>query len=231
MAPDASDDTRWTVIRDAAAGNVAAREAFARRYLPAVKAYLGTRWRSSPLLSEVDDAAQEVFVECFREAGALERVDPEREGGFRAFLYGVVRNVARRHETRRARRRAKERSPGPELEQTEADEPALSEAFDRAWALSVMRQAGARQIEHARGNGADALKRVDLLRLRIVEGKPIREIARTWGEDPTHLHREYARARREFRRALREIVAGVHPGPPEAIEAECRHLLDHFQAS
>ena len=36
-APDA---TCWTLIRDAAAGDPAARDRFARAYLPAVRAYL-----------------------------------------------------------------------------------------------------------------------------------------------------------------------------------------------
>ena len=53
-----------------------------------------------------EDAVQEVFVECFRRGGALEAVGAGRVPGFRAFLYGVIRNVARRFESRPA-------PPGP----------------------------------------------------------------------------------------------------------------------
>ncbi|MCK6461756.1 MAG: sigma-70 family RNA polymerase sigma factor, partial [Planctomycetes bacterium] len=89
------DSTRWTIIRAAAAGSVPDRAEFARRYASVIRSYLGARWRNGPLLDEIDDAAQEVFVQCFRPAGALEGVDAERSGGFRAYLLGVVRNVAR----------------------------------------------------------------------------------------------------------------------------------------
>ena len=72
------DETCWTLVEDAAAGDDGARDAFARLYLPVVNAYLRARWAGNRLQGDVDDAAQEVFVECFREAEARERVDPER---------------------------------------------------------------------------------------------------------------------------------------------------------
>ena len=53
----------------------------------------------------------------------------------------------------------------------------------------------------------------------------IREIARLWAADPAELHREYARARREFKAALAEVVAFHHPGSAAAIERECAELL------
>ena len=81
-----SDSTRWTVIRRAAAGSAPDRAEFARRYGPVIRAYLGARWRQTPLFPEVDDAAQQVFVECFKENGVLGRVDAQRETGFRAYL-------------------------------------------------------------------------------------------------------------------------------------------------
>ena len=98
-----SESTCWTVIHAAAAGSLSDREEFARRYLDTVRAYLSARWRGSPLLDDLDDAAQEVFVECFRQGGAVEAAGAGRVPAFRAFLYGVVRNVARRFESRPAR--------------------------------------------------------------------------------------------------------------------------------
>src|SRR5947209_17413620 len=93
--------TCWTLIRAASAGAVRERDEFARRYRPILRAYLAARWRGSPLLQDLDDAVQDVFVECLRPGGALERLDPSRDGGFRAFLYGVACNVALRRESRR----------------------------------------------------------------------------------------------------------------------------------
>src|SRR5262245_53461076 len=67
-----SESTCWTVIRAAAAGSPADREELGRRYLGVVRAYLAARWRGSARRDDLDDATQEVFVECFRQGGAVE---------------------------------------------------------------------------------------------------------------------------------------------------------------
>jgi RNA polymerase sigma-70 factor (ECF subfamily) len=212
------------MIGRAASGDAASREDFARRYLPAVRAYLGARWGATPLRDEVEDASQEVFVECFRDGGALARLDPTRAGGFRAFLYGVARNVARRAEERNGRR-AERRAPSDfDLDAHEGPADTPSRAFDREWARSVLREAAARQAARARSDGERALRRLDLLRLRFQEGVPIREIAARWGAEPTHLHHEYAAARAEFRAALADVVAEQNPGAE--VEGEVRRLFD-----
>src|SRR5262245_32393833 len=94
------ESTCWTVIRAGAAGGPAEREELARRYLPVVRGYRAAGWRGSSWREHLDDAAQEVFVECFRAGGALEAVEAGRVPQFRAFLFGIVRNVARRFESR-----------------------------------------------------------------------------------------------------------------------------------
>ena len=68
-------------------------------------------------------------------------------------------------------------------------------------------------------------ERVELLRLRFHEEMPIREIAQLWGLDAPSLHHEYARARQEFRSALRDVVALHDPGSPEDVDRECAQLL------
>jgi RNA polymerase sigma-70 factor (ECF subfamily) len=215
------ESTWWTMVRGAAAGDAAARAAFAERYLPAVRAYLAARWRNGPLAGEIEDSTQEVFLECFREGGMLARVEPSRPGGFRGYLYGVVRNVARRAEDRRSQPAPQ---PLPEGDLDSGDS-SLSRAFDCAWAHGVMRAAGARQTARAAKEGEAALRRVDLLRLRFQEGLPIREIAARWSADPAWVHHEYAKARAEFRAALLEVVSELHPGPPEDVERESAALL------
>src|SRR5262245_7162653 len=97
------ESTCWTVIVAAAAGSAGDRAEVARRYAPVVRTYLAARWRSSPCLHDLDDAVQEVFVECFKQGGVLDRA--ERGRGFRPFLYGVVRHVALRFEAARQRQR------------------------------------------------------------------------------------------------------------------------------
>jgi RNA polymerase sigma factor (sigma-70 family) len=220
------DSTSWTVLREAAAGSCAARESFARRYEPMVRAYLAARWKGSPLVQALDDAAQEVFLECLRQGGGLERARPDRPGGFRAFLYGLVRNVALRFEQRRARGLSRLAPEPVAADELPAREDSISRVFDRAWARAVMREAAARQAERAETLGQAARRRVELLRLRFQEGLPIREVARLWQDDPATLHHEYARAREEFKAALLDIMTAYHPDSPGQAERESADLLD-----
>jgi RNA polymerase sigma factor (sigma-70 family) len=199
--PSPDDFTCWTLIRGAADGDPAARDRFARVYQPVVAAYLAARWRGRP----TDDAVQDVFVECFRAGGILEKADPGRGGGFRAFLLGAARNVARRHV---ARPRPAAELP-PDLP---ADDTGPEQAFDRAWARALLKEAARAQERAAAGAGPAAVRRVELLRLRFRDGLPIRDIAARWGEDAAKLHHEYATARDEFRRALADVVAFHLPG-------------------
>jgi RNA polymerase sigma-70 factor (ECF subfamily) len=69
---------------------------------------------------------------------------------------------------------------------------------------------------------------VELLRLRFQEDLPIRGIAARWNEPAAKVHKEYARAREDFREALREIVGFHFPGSPVGIDAECARLLALF---
>lgn len=220
---NSNESTCWTLIRGAAGGDASARETVARRYEPVIRRYLRARWGNGPLQHELDDAVQEVFVEFFRESGALSNVQPDRPGGFRAFLHGVVRNVALRIEARRARARESPPADADALNQVPHDETALSAVFDRAWAQSIMREAAARQAELA--DTDDARRRVELLRLRFGENLPIREIAARWRSDAAQVHREHAKARAEFRRALLDVLASYDPAPGARLEQECRNLL------
>jgi RNA polymerase sigma factor (sigma-70 family) len=223
----APDSTRWTVIRAAAAGSDPDRAEFARQYTSVIRSYLGARWRGGTLYDEIDDATQEVFVQCFRPDGALDGVDPGRRGGFRAYLFGVVRNVARSFERRWRARRARGAGLTPDLDALEARDAPLGDVFDRAWATAILRQAGERQAQTARGDPA-AERRVELLRLRFGEDLPIREIARLWQTDADRLHGAYRTARSEFLAALTHVVGDLHGGSAAEIEAECVRLLDHL---
>lgn len=215
------------MIRGAAAGDVQQRQMFAQRYAEPIAAYLQARWRASPMLQEVDDAVQEVFVECCREGGALERASEEKAaaGGFRGYLYGVARNVALRFEQRRGRQRERQPPEGLITHGLVEDEARLSRTFDRAWAATIMREAAHRHAETAARAGDAAQRRVDLLRLRFGEGLPIRDIAARWNASAESLHREYAKARDEFRDALREVIGFHAPGSAAEIDAEAGLLL------
>ena len=220
-----SESTCWTVIEAAAAGAADGREEFARRYEPLVRLALAARWRTSPCLQELDDAVQEVFVECFKQGGILDRAERGRSGGFRAFLYGVIRNVACRFERARAQVREHQAPGEMDLDQIQGDEVSLARLFDQAWARALLREAAVLMEERARRAGAAACRRVELLRLRFHEGLPIRAIAARWQTDAAVLHHEYARARQEFKAALLDVVAFHDPGSPAELEQECANLL------
>jgi RNA polymerase sigma-70 factor (ECF subfamily) len=212
------ESTCWTVIRAAAAGSPADREELAHRYLGAVRAYLSARWRGSALGDDLEDATQEVFVECFRQGGAVEAAGTGRVPAFRAFLYGVIRNVARRFESRPVR------AAGP-LPEIAADDVSQSRLFDRTWAQAIMAEAARLQRQRAAEGGPEAAQRVELLRLRFEENLPIRAIAARWGADAARLHHAYALARQEFRAALLAVLAFHQPGSPAELEQEAASLL------
>lgn len=223
-----ADSTCWTMLSLARAGDVRAREAFALRYLPLVRAYLGARWTSPMLRERLDDAVQDAFLECLRGGGALERLDPSRPGGFRAYLLGVLRNVARRAEERLTKARGRS-ALGVDLDDLPAEDESLAQALDRAWAQAMLREAAERQrasaaLAEERGQKG-ALARVELLRLRFQEGLPIRDIAVRWGVAPEGLHREYAKARHEFRTALEATLADHQGGSDEERGAALERLL------
>jgi RNA polymerase sigma-70 factor (ECF subfamily) len=212
------------MIADAARGDVRAREAFALRYLDVVRAYLAARWRGAPVSVEIEDAVQEVFVRCYRDGGVLETANRDWRGGFQAFLYGVVRNVAREFEAALRRRTRDAADPGA-LEGIAAADETLVEVFDRSWAQSVMNQARRLMAARANAGGAETRRRVELLRLRFEEDLPIREIAAKWGEEAARMHHEFARARFEFDQALRDSIAFHGTATAAEIDVECRRLL------
>jgi RNA polymerase sigma-70 factor (ECF subfamily) len=221
--------TCWTLIRAAAAGGTRERQVFGVRYYAAIRAFFGARWRRSALIVELEDAVQEVFFECFRQDGVLERADEERAGGFRAFLYGVARNVARRFEQREGR--AKEHPAGEDvdLDLFEGEEETAESAFDREWALALVIEARNLQVERARRQGEAAMQRVDLLRMRFQEGMTVQEIARRMGMTPSRAWRVHRHARDEFRAMLHEVVSYHNPGTPGEVDRECARLVALFE--
>jgi len=219
------ESTCWTLVERAAAGDGGAREEFGRRYLPVVRAYLHARWSGRLAADELEDAVQEVFVAFLRDDGVFAKLRPGRDDPFRPLLYGVVRNVARRVEHERARKRDQPASASFPAEDAAADEPSLARAFDRAWAEAVVREAADLQESVARAQGGSALRRFELLRLLFHEDLSVAQVAARWDVAADALHKEAARAKREFKEALRSVVTFHLPAGRERVERECRELL------
>ncbi len=226
MKPDPSasrvpDDsqTSWTLVHAAANGSRSALEQFADRYEQAVRNCLAARWSRSRRVAWIDDAVQEVIIECIRPGGALSKADSNYRGGFRAYLYGVMRNVMLRHETR----------PAPEqagLPDVLVDDGTVGKIFDREFAQATVKEASDLQKRTAEAVGEAAVRRVELLHLRFYEGLPMREIAKRWSVDPGWLHHQYAKARQEFLEALMNVVAASQPSANQAEnKTTCQELL------
>ena len=206
------------MIAAACDGDEGARGRFAREYAPVLLAYFGARWRAGTLRGEVDDAVQEVLMDCLRDGGALARADRERS--FRPFLSGVARTVALRFEERCGLGAALELVD----ESIEARETRISVAFDRAYAVQLMREATDLQSTKARRDGGAKLRRFELLELRFQHGRTIAQIAEQWSEDPARVHHPYADAREDFRSALVEIIRGRGCAGGD-LERECDWML------
>lgn len=217
--------TCWTLIQGAADGGREDREEFARRYEGVVRAYFTSRWSVDRDHDQVNDAAQAVFVECFKEGGVLDKASATTTPDFRAFLFGVVRNVARRFERDWTSRRNGTPPSTVDLDGLERNEATLSEAFDRAWAEAVVGEALAFQEYAAHQRGPAATRRFQLLRLRFQQGLSIRDIAQRWEVEPRSLHKQYQKARREFEKALLKVVHFHHPTSPDRARAELSQVL------
>lgn len=219
-----NEPTCWTLIRSAAAGESASREAFGRRYEAPIRAFLQARWRTTPLRNDVDDAVQDVFLACFKADGALVRAQAATKG-FRAFLFGVTRNVALQLERAQARRVRRTRSAELSFDVADAA-PSPAERFDQEYARTIVHEAIQTMHRRARLQGDAAMRRVELLRARFEDGRPVRDIAVEWRTDATRLHLESAKAAREFRSALREVVGIAEKCAPARVDAECERLLE-----
>ena len=226
-------ETSWTLIREAANGNSVKQAAFAKLYGPIVRKYFEYRWLGNRQKQFVDEGVQEVLLLCIRPDGPLSRADPTAPAGFRGFLKGIARNIARKIEDRE-KRACHQPDEETLIVELVGNESSAADQFERSWALMIMQEARKRIVEQA--CDASAKQRVELLRLRFEEGHPIREIAVLLNPDCKSdalvfeseckkWHREFQKAKTEFWRALLDVVSFHSPGSPAEIERECRDLL------
>jgi DNA-directed RNA polymerase specialized sigma24 family protein len=166
-----------------------------------------------------------VFVDCLRQGGVLQRADPVR-GDFRGFLFGVVRIVAMRLERSRGLGQARLTGAEEALQAMPAEDTAASRQFDREWARSTMRLAMRVFAREADAADETRAQRLELLRLRFDEGLPIRDIAVRWSRDPAWVHHEFARARRDFKKALGQALGLAEGAPPAHLAAEIARLWE-----
>ena len=218
-----TNETCWTVIRAAAIGDSAAQSTFARTYEATIRSYLETRWRGRSLAHDAADAVQEVFVECFKPGGVLERAD-SNHGEMRGLLRRVTQNVARRFEERAMQKGRVRPDDSAWLAEVQSDNPGQATMFDRCWAHSVISEATTRFRELALQDGESGQRRVELLERRFGSDEAIREIASSWGLPAQDVHNAYKKARKDFYRCLCAEIAFHRPDAAD-LEKECREVL------
>lgn len=149
--------TRWSLIlqaRDDGASGRVALDQLCRNYREPVAAYVRHHGANS---SEVEDLVQAFFLH-FLERDLHVRADPLR-GGFRPFLLTALRNFLRTEAATAAaakRGRAQTLHGDQRLESIASQDDGPERAFDRAWALAVLRRA----MEGLHQECADAGKQV-----------------------------------------------------------------------
>jgi len=210
-------------LRAASSGDQLARSRFARDYLSIVRQFLEARWRGRALGDQVEDAAQEVFLECLKPGGTLERAEQGR-GSFRGLLFAVTRNVARRYEKHAMERGPVRPAESAWLQQIAADDTGQATLFERSWARSLLLLAKRRHVELANADGEAGHRRIELLERRFGGDETIRHIAARWGVPSQEVHNAYRKAREEFRHCLRQVVR-FHSPEEADVDAECRRLL------
>lgn len=222
------ESTCWDLIRKAAEGDMVARSRFAMSYLPLVHASLSARWRGRALRSEVDEAVQEVFLECFKEGGVIVKTSRDPPESFRAFLKTVISNVARRREVleQDGRRRTPISAP---LEELESRSASPGDALDGRWAAALLKEVLDLVRAWSRSRPEGRSDPVELLQLRFMDGTPVREIARRWNQDVGRLHRELARARASFMEAMAAVLARRGLRTKVEIDTAVNRLLEHLR--
>ncbi|MHC5065294.1 MAG: RNA polymerase sigma factor [Planctomycetota bacterium] len=225
-----SEVTCWSIIEGAAGGSRASRDRFAEHYIPVIRAYLGTRWRLPDHDPTVVEACQEVLLECLKPEGPLVRADPERPGGFRAFLYGITRKVAQRIERREGGNRERQATSHFDLDEIARAEPTASEVFDRAWIEMLIQQAMDRLAARGVERWTHPIDRVALLQLRYDEGLPPREIAARQDLEVKSVYRALEQVRQEFAEEILQVLAFHNPAPSRsALEQRCIELLQSLR--
>ena len=225
--------TRWTQVRKAQSDSAEGRQALSdlcAAYYEPVTTFLQ---RSLPDPDSAREMSHAFFARLLA-GGAISHASEDR-GRFRSYLLGALKHfVARQREAEGRLKR------GAAMEHLSTDAPldgrpppglpdpgqlSPDEAYDRQWALTVLRRAMERLRQECIEEGRDRF---------FDEAKPWltgeaghgdqKELARRHGMNETALKVAIHRLRRRFRESLRSEVA-VTLEPPGSVEEELQALF------
>jgi RNA polymerase sigma-70 factor (ECF subfamily) len=224
--------TSWSLVALAGQDDETRREALGTlltRYLPALRAHLIQAKGLAP--DRADDLVQDFVANKILERDLIARADQQR-GKFRTFLLtSLDRFLLNRLRDEGAKKRAASAAAEPlgERDGQLAAGSGPSDAFDFAWARSVLGEALQRMRTHCETSGRADVWGVFECRVLgpIFEGTEApdyREIVERFGfQSPSQASNVLATAKRTFARMLRSVVA-EYAGSEEEIEEELGQL-------
>jgi DNA-directed RNA polymerase specialized sigma24 family protein len=223
--------THWSLLAQASFGGEPearrALEELCQRYWLPLRQFIGSRGYSE---TEAEDLTQE-FILHLLERSALRKPDPLR-GKFRSFLLGALANFLSHERERRLAQKRGGQQMHVSIEALGDDVDFGSSslvneevaAFDRAWALTIVRAALEAVAQQYAGAGKSELFAV--LRAFLPGGQPppsYEETAIRSGLSVAALNSEIHRLRRQFRDCLSAEVTSTVSAPHE-IDEEIAHL-------
>jgi RNA polymerase sigma-70 factor (ECF subfamily) len=228
--------TRWSLIarlrEDPGSSASSALEELCEIYWPAVLAFLRRRLGDS---ERARDCTQGFFTDLL-ERDALLQADPDR-GRFRSFLLKSLQNfLANEQRRERALKRGGGLSPisleSPvDAVAMGADAKDPEQAFQRAWAVTVLEKA----LDELRSNYQQAGKAeaFEILRPFVTPSDAlpaVAELARRLGKSEGAVKVQVHRFRNQFGEALRDVILdSVHSEAD--VESEIQDLFRAFRSS
>ncbi len=238
MAPDWHEGpprfptTSWSLVALAGQDDQTQREALGQllsRYMPALQAHLIQAKGLAP--DRADDMIQDFVTAKILQRDLIARADQQR-GKFRTFLLTALdRFLLNRLRDQGAKKRSASAAAEPLGERDEqlAAGPGPSDAFDVAWARSVLSEALGRMRTHCETSGRMDVWSVFECRvlgpiLEGTEAPDYRELVRRFGfQSPSQASNLLTTAKRTFARTLRSVV-GEYAGSEEEIAEELGEL-------
>lgn len=221
--------TQWSLLAQATLrGDAEGRDAlaeFVRRYQEPIKAFIRRRG-IDPL--EAEDLAQGFFVHVMEKA-MLRRADATR-GRFRSFLLGALTRFLAHEQARRSTLKRGGATPPLALDEIAntpaepATPPAEVQAYDRDWAVQLLRQSLATvEAEWAQRGRTDAFAVLRTYLPGSPSTPPYEESAARLGMALAAFKTDVHRLREQLRKVLRrEIAATV--ASPEDLDDEVAYL-------
>jgi DNA-directed RNA polymerase specialized sigma24 family protein len=223
--------THWSLLARASVnGETEAHAALGelcRRYWKPLNQFIRARGYGD---AEAEDLTQEFLLHLL-EHSTLRKPDPLR-GKFRSFLLGALAHFLSHERARRLAQKRGGQQPHVSVELLETDKALGDEplrekdvaAFDRAWALEIVRRALAAVTEDYAKSGRVEL--FEVLRSFLPGGNsppPYEEAAARARMSLAAFNSEIHRLRRQFRECVYAEVTGTVSAPHE-IDQEIAHL-------